>query len=251
MASSSDNDPTTLYRLFDREERLLYVGISASRLGIQRFGQHARGKKWWQEIADVRLQHFNSRKVAMEKELEAIKTEAPLYNIASNPNAGKEEEPLVFKPAEGKWTFRAKRTGYERTIDLFLYPEPDFIPYLDDAYYDGVDGDELIDYYGKVMERKGRLNDEIEIQWFVRSSDEQGFIEFAPAEYQPHVLSKDRHFLGPEGFTTPRNGDEEIDWFQLPVQGVRFKTFWDALGYLPSPFQPYFPLRSLMKSRWW
>lgn len=262
MAEASDNDPTTLYRLFDDESRLLYVGISASRLGAKRFGQHSRSKDWWQEIAYARLEHFESRQIALRKEEEAIGTENPMHNIQSNPNRGKEPHPWVFdqtnatsEPGNGKldensqpekWTFRSIPGGYERTIDLILYPEPDYIACLDEVYFPGIDGEEEIDYYAKYLERRGLLSDAIPIYWFVRSPDQEGFVENGPKVFTPHEHPTD--FL--QRFTTPRRGGQEIDWFQLPVRGLRFKTFWDALGYLPSPFQPFFPLRSLIRSRW-
>lgn len=256
MADSQEKDPTTLYRLFDEDNRLLYVGISASRLGARRFGQHSQKKEWWQEIATATLEHYASREVALDKERDAIRSESPIHNIQSNPKRGKEPHPVVFEESKDgdapiksdapiKWFFESLQSGYERDISLCLYPEPNMLACLDDVYFEGIDGDEEIDYYAKYLERKGLLNDEVPIYWFVRSPDEKGFFENAPNSFAPHKLSTD--FL--ERFTTPINGDQEIDWFQLPVIGARFKTFWDALGYLPSPFQPHFPMRSLIKSR--
>lgn len=40
-----------------------------------------------------------------------------------------------------------------------------------------------------------------------------------------------------------------MDWFRLPVRNDRFPEFGEALGWLPSPLQPYAPLRSIMASR--
>ncbi|MFD9247663.1 GIY-YIG nuclease family protein [Streptomyces sp. NPDC059556] len=40
--------PTAVYRLFDLEETLLYVGISVS--PDRRFEEHAKNKPWWNEV---------------------------------------------------------------------------------------------------------------------------------------------------------------------------------------------------------
>jgi predicted GIY-YIG superfamily endonuclease len=69
----------TLYRFYDLDDHLLYVGISDD-LG-RRLDQHARGKTWWRDVAIVRVQHHPDRASVREAERLAIQTEHPLHNV--------------------------------------------------------------------------------------------------------------------------------------------------------------------------
>lgn len=73
--------PTFLYRFFDRESRLLYVGITYHVEG--RFDKH-RYEKAWAEIASVEIAQYPSRAEALEAEQLAIKAEAPAWNVIHN-----------------------------------------------------------------------------------------------------------------------------------------------------------------------
>lgn len=73
----------TLYRFYDADGRLLYVGISLS--VFQRWQQHSSDKPWWEHIYRGELEHFDTRTEAAEAELCAIRTEDPLFNVAGRP----------------------------------------------------------------------------------------------------------------------------------------------------------------------
>lgn len=77
---------TTLYRFYDRDGRLLYVGITEK--AWQRFKSHQRSKEWWTDSERAHLEHFETRKEAMRAELHAIKTERPLFNIMGQELSG-------------------------------------------------------------------------------------------------------------------------------------------------------------------
>lgn len=68
---------TQLYRHFDGDGNLLYVGISLS--AIARLGQH-KTSHWFNQIATVTIEKFDSRDDALDAEFLAIKTENPLHN---------------------------------------------------------------------------------------------------------------------------------------------------------------------------
>lgn len=68
----------TLYRLFDNEDRLLYVGISSK--WYERLHQHEKNQPWWNTVATIKLEQFDSRSEVEEAEKLAIKTEKPLHN---------------------------------------------------------------------------------------------------------------------------------------------------------------------------
>src|SRR5262252_1137510 len=70
-----EKTPATLYRHFDVDGHLLYVGVSAD--ASSRSRQHEHGAKWHREIATISLEHFPSRVTALEAERLAIKHEKP------------------------------------------------------------------------------------------------------------------------------------------------------------------------------
>lgn len=70
---------TALYRLYDVNNGLLYVGISAN--PDVRWGQHSQTKPWWSEVADRKVEWHQMRADAAEAERVAIKAERPVWNL--------------------------------------------------------------------------------------------------------------------------------------------------------------------------
>ena len=70
---------THLYRHFDKDGRLLYVGISLS--ALSRLAQHREHRHWFDAIARVEIQSYPTRQAAREAERESIRKERPEYNI--------------------------------------------------------------------------------------------------------------------------------------------------------------------------
>lgn len=77
--SDMANRRTCVYRAYDTQERLLYVGISMNLDG--RLTKHRRAA-WWPAVAEVTVQWFDGREAAKAAEREAISSENPLHNIA-------------------------------------------------------------------------------------------------------------------------------------------------------------------------
>jgi hypothetical protein len=71
---------TQLYRHFDANGRLLYVGVSAA--AVYRFLVHKQASCWADQITTITIETFPSRNEAMEAERLAIKAKAPLYNVS-------------------------------------------------------------------------------------------------------------------------------------------------------------------------
>lgn len=71
-----------LYRLYDANEQLLYVGISKS--AIHRLHEHLTTQPWAEQIVTQKVQRFNSRQELEEAEKAAIKAENPKHNITHN-----------------------------------------------------------------------------------------------------------------------------------------------------------------------
>lgn len=101
---------SSLYRHFDREQKLLYVGVSIS--AVKRLGEHALHSHWHSQIANVTIEHFETRKEAIAAEKEAIESEKPLHNIAHNKS--KKDRPL----SEYERQLEARRNLYSRTVNF-------------------------------------------------------------------------------------------------------------------------------------
>jgi hypothetical protein len=67
----------TIYRLFDDDGVLLYVGCSMH--ALTRITQHHH-KKWFRHIASMTFEHFTNHDLARRVECAAIKNERPLFN---------------------------------------------------------------------------------------------------------------------------------------------------------------------------
>lgn len=71
--------PTTaLYRFYDADDRLLYVGVSDNLAA--RFKFH-RQTQWWSAVARKTIAWYGTRNKAFAAEDWAIKTECPLHNL--------------------------------------------------------------------------------------------------------------------------------------------------------------------------
>ncbi len=73
----------TLYRMFNSERELLYVGITNNLFG--RFAGHSGDKEWFHEIAYATFKHYPNRREVDKAETAAIRRENPKYNRAKNP----------------------------------------------------------------------------------------------------------------------------------------------------------------------
>ena len=87
--------PVAVYRFFDADDGLLYVGISDS-LGT-RFGAH-RNTAWWPKAVRNTVQWYDTRAQALAAEYKAITTESPQYNIAEVPFVAPTEEEAAALP---------------------------------------------------------------------------------------------------------------------------------------------------------
>lgn len=80
------DNPHFVYRAYDHEYRLLYVGVTHNL--TQRFTTHRSQSPWFREMATVRLigpfVGLNARRRAMAVESSIIRTEKPAYN--ANPS---------------------------------------------------------------------------------------------------------------------------------------------------------------------
>jgi hypothetical protein len=74
--------PSTVYRLWDDEDLLLYVGCTndTGRRFAQHFPPHSRVRGWQAEVTRIATTPYPDRRSALQAEAQAILTEGPLYN---------------------------------------------------------------------------------------------------------------------------------------------------------------------------
>lgn len=73
--------PTLLYRFYDANCDLLYVGVTGR--PDERFTAHRRNARWWNEIAFLDTEMLPSMYEALRAEREAIHAESPIHNRRS------------------------------------------------------------------------------------------------------------------------------------------------------------------------
>lgn len=73
---------TSVYRYYDANDVLLYVGIT--KRGIGRNIQHSNRAEWWQWVARQEVEHYPSRERASRREKELIQRYHPPFNKAHN-----------------------------------------------------------------------------------------------------------------------------------------------------------------------
>ena len=74
---------TTLYRVYDTADGLLYVGISDG--PFLRLSAHASAG-WAAHAAKITLKQYSDRETAASAELSAIQGEDPVWNMAGRPH---------------------------------------------------------------------------------------------------------------------------------------------------------------------
>jgi hypothetical protein len=86
LATHEASIPTAVYRFFDADGRLLYVGMTNNLRS--RWTAHAAEKPWWPEVASQSATWFGTRTEAAAAESAALKTENPVHNVHSTPRHG-------------------------------------------------------------------------------------------------------------------------------------------------------------------
>lgn len=70
---------TAVYRLYDADDNLLYVGVGVD--PSTRWRAHREQKEWWRSVVKITIERHPTRVEALRAEQAAIVTEGPRYNI--------------------------------------------------------------------------------------------------------------------------------------------------------------------------
>lgn len=104
--------PHILYRFYDADDELLYIGITNN--PQNRFNSHRTDKSWFKKVIRSTMQHFPTREALAFAEIHAIQSERPKYNINHS----------ISTPP----TIQAKsRVGYSGHNDANVFRAPDAI----------------------------------------------------------------------------------------------------------------------------
>jgi hypothetical protein len=115
------NKKTALYRFFNSEGDLLYIGVSLS--AVYRLSQH-KIKPWYLEISWIDIQWFPSRKIALLAEAEAIKSEFPRFNMMHAKNS--------INNNKIGWRYADKKINQEGKLVVKFKEE--MIPYIGNPF---------------------------------------------------------------------------------------------------------------------
>jgi len=94
------DDTTDLYRYFDADGKLLYVGISLS--ALNRAIQHKSSAGWWSQQRTMTRETHPTRSAAEEAERRAIATEKPIHNIVHNRHRAEVAPPRLIAPTNNR-----------------------------------------------------------------------------------------------------------------------------------------------------
>lgn len=79
--------PCELYRHFDKDGVLLYVGISYS--SVERLMKgHRQNAHWFDQVARIEIERFSSRAEALKAEKAAISKDLPRFNVWTGERRG-------------------------------------------------------------------------------------------------------------------------------------------------------------------
>jgi len=143
MTNKETKTLNILYRLWNAENKLLYIGISKS--AMVRLSEHQQTKEWATEIHNITLEYFDSRELCLLAESKAIKSEKPKYNIAHNQQY---PEPQILKEDFKNFNDRSRLTRQEhferfRGIMLYFYERyKPFDPYNVNHPFNDIDSGE-------------------------------------------------------------------------------------------------------------
>lgn len=100
-----EDGPTALYRWFDADDRLLYVGITSSLRARQ--SSHAKKSSWEAFAVRATIERYPCRADAEQAELDAIRAERPLFNDVGNDHPDAVRDLVTYLAERGRFDLLA------------------------------------------------------------------------------------------------------------------------------------------------
>lgn len=130
----------TLYRFFNAEDVLLYVGLTVN--PGRRMEKHRDDKPWWPDVARVTMEHYGDLTVLRAAEREAIAAEKPLHNVRMN--GGSEKGANHSPPAV------PAATPIDGLVGRWFHS---WRPLRDEDKYATVRNGRVLEWQGEILER--------------------------------------------------------------------------------------------------
>jgi predicted GIY-YIG superfamily endonuclease len=118
-----NKSPSALYRLYDSEDRLMYLGITMN--PKRRFQQHGADKFWWHLVVRHEIEWHANRVLAAEAEHAAILSEKPVHDASYRFATGLKYA-YVNPPSDPYWRPLAQLIYHE--IEAGIYPPGEDLP---------------------------------------------------------------------------------------------------------------------------
>lgn len=116
------DEPAALYRFYDVDGALLYVGITVNL--ARRWEDHAAEKAWWPRVARKTVVLYGSRKDALAAEAGAIIAEVPIHNVAGQVPSGGDRDVVLKRLerrlADAKRSLKAHTHQFDATIEGWI-----------------------------------------------------------------------------------------------------------------------------------
>jgi predicted GIY-YIG superfamily endonuclease len=218
--------PHVLYRAYDAQGVLLYIGITMN--PGNRFAQHSEDKPWWADVAEIRVEHFGSRKRVLAAERAAIQAERPRFNVIHN--SGNVVSHISSRRRlvenQGRMCFFRDSSGYLKRKPLMLSYELSGDPISDDYLPSEMSAKELLHMWLRRYVKD--YQEPMRVWWFVCSSSIREFAMAYDKSDAPHfgryysnLMDADTH--------------EPLGVHELPVINKRWDdTRGDKGGFIPA-----------------
>jgi predicted GIY-YIG superfamily endonuclease len=99
MTTPAKGEPTALYRLYDADEQLIYVGITNN--PANRWRRHQEVSLWWPKVATKTIEWLPDRESALTAERSLIEEHNPPYN--SHWNTSEIKSRIYGEKHRAKW----------------------------------------------------------------------------------------------------------------------------------------------------
>lgn len=182
-----------LYRFYDQDGVLLYVGISVAPWA--RWRAHRRLKPWWRDVTTITLERYWTHEIRDAEKI-AIRTERPLYNVLELHD--RDDVHTNPKPVDPWWREYARTYSAEMIYQQLLTGEPPSEFGLPDAPT-GTDNAE---------QGPNRDREKLHLSLPKTTSDLQ---ERADRD------RRDRYFRVPDTSARPGEGDKENQSLSVPA----------------------------------
>lgn len=101
-SASSYIGPCAVYRHFDADGSLLYIGVSSDPHS-RHMGHLSRGSEWATQVATIKVEWHEDRAAALLAESDAIAAERPKHNRLGNPDVPRPKQRRLAGPLLAEW----------------------------------------------------------------------------------------------------------------------------------------------------